>query len=101
MDSYVTLCILYLHCVPLYAKTPYLIVILQKLYTNYCTHFPIACMNYTYILLARCTLFAWGVSLTKRINVVIVNLRCMVFHQETFSLTCPCWYKRGKIYAYV
>jgi hypothetical protein len=30
MDSYVTLCILYLHCVPLYAKPPYLIVILQK-----------------------------------------------------------------------
>jgi hypothetical protein len=30
MDSYVTLCILYLHCVSLYANTPYLIVILQK-----------------------------------------------------------------------
>jgi len=67
-----------------------------KIYTNHCTHFPIACMNYTYILLARCTLFAWGVSLTRRINVVIVNLRCMVF-----SFACPCWYKRGKIYAYV
>ena len=30
MDSYVTLCILNLHCVSLYAKTPYLMVILQK-----------------------------------------------------------------------
>ncbi len=96
MDSYVTLCILYLHCVLLYAKTPYHIVIFTKIYTNYCTHFPIACMNYNYVLLVWCALFAWGVSVTRRVNVVVVNSRCMIFHQETFSFTCLYWYKREK-----
>ena len=80
MDSYVTLCMLNLHCVSLYAKTPYLMVILQKF-----THFPIACMNYSYILLVSCAFIYVGVSVTRRVNVVIVNSRNMGFFFWIFS----------------
>ena len=50
-----------------------------KIYTNHCTHFPIACMNYSYILLVFCAFIYVGVSVTRRVNVVIVNSRNMVF----------------------
>ena len=79
MDSYVTLCILYLHCVPLYVKNALSYGNFTNINTNHCTHFPIACMNYSYILLVFCAFIYVGVSVTRRVNVVIVNSRNMVF----------------------
>ena len=50
-----------------------------KIYIIYCTHFPVACMNYSYILLVFCAFIYVGVSVTRRVNVVIVNSRNVVF----------------------
>ncbi len=50
-----------------------------KIYTIYCTHFPLACMNYNSILLIYCVFIYVGVSVARRVNVVVVNSRNIIF----------------------
>ncbi len=49
-----------------------------KIYIKNCTHYLIACMNYNYILLVLCALFAWELNVPRRVNVVVFNSRFMV-----------------------
>ena len=58
---------------------------------------------YIYFVSTVYFFFLWGVSLARRINVVIVNLCCMVFRfliVKIVSFTCPHRYKQEKVYAH-